>query len=220
MNILQRLLYMQYSLRGSFMSQTCYFFLWMQHFALIRPNILASSLSITLPSPHLTSPVSLSALSIHSCHVYFCPVWPASFLYMKMKRAFLFPLSFSACLVLVSVDAVPPSDSRLMSFISSQESESVEHLTRVTAAGPCPKKRHPTGGWRGDEGLKDNPRYIQDPPVESSHILYWHLGCRRQAGSYRDYSAKPCCVAVPPGCFIRGCYCYICVTSENISASA
>lgn len=188
------------------MSQTCYFFLWMQPF-LDSYNLIFWPPLFPSHPPLLIWPLPLVSVLLASIPVYFCPVWPASFLYVIMKLAFLFSLSFSACLALVSVDALPPSDSCLW-FLHRNQSP---HLTRVTAAGPCPEKRHPTGGWRGDEGLKDNPRYIQDPPVERSHVLYWYLGCRRQAGSYRDYSVKLCCVVVLPGCFIGACWrLYLC----------
>lgn len=41
----------------------------------------------------------------------------------------------------------------------------------VTVPKPCPKKRHPARSSSRDEGLDGNPRYVQDPPVENSHIF-------------------------------------------------
>lgn len=59
-------------------------------------------------------------------------------------------------------------------LLLQQEPEPVQHLTRVEASRPDPKKWHPTGDKRGDEGLVDNPRYVQELPVKKSHILYWY----------------------------------------------
>lgn len=88
-------------------------------FGLIQPNILASSLSITPLSPHLTSPVSLSAPSIHSCLFLSRLACFVSLCENETSLSVLFVFLSLSCF---SFSRHPPS-LRLMSLISSQESE-------------------------------------------------------------------------------------------------
>lgn len=152
---------------------------------------------------------------------------------MKIHFSSFIPFFLPSLLSLprFSFDGHPPSLKLMLSCISS--------LTGIRASGAfdqggssqaLPKKRHPAGGNRGDEGLEDNPRYVQDPPVERSHILYWYPGCR-QAGCYWAYSVKLTtfkrlkiwfflALVVLSGHFIWGCWLLYLCNSENIGARA
>lgn len=138
-----------WSLRGSFMSQLTYFFLCMDFFP-PSYGLLYCPPPFTSHSPHFLSSSDLFSLSHFSQHPFlsylFLPrlvIQLHSFLW-KWKYIFFhsFPSSFhhfSACLVLVSMDTLPPLNSCCHVFLLWQESEPVEHSTRVVAARPCPK---------------------------------------------------------------------------------
>lgn len=146
--------------------------------------------SLMSSSPRFLSSSDLFSLSHFSQHPF-----PSSLLllrfailplhssFVKMKLYFFFhPVSFHhfSPRLHFSLNWLSPSLKLILYFISS--------LTGIRTSGAAdqggcsqalPKKRCPTRGNGGDEGLEDNPGYVQVPPVERSPILLWYP---RQAG--------------------------------------